>query len=74
MFIRRANLIKPLFQHAIDGTLTEQSYYKMLRDRRNLMWYRKALEERAVERGHSKLAERIGPAFRRNRRKLMEEA
>ena len=74
VFIRRANLIKPLFQQAIDGTLTKRSYYTLLRERRNLMWYRKALEERAIERGHPKLAERVGPAFRRNRRKQMQEA
>ena len=47
--------------------------YNILRGRRNTMWYRKALEERALEKGHAKLAERIGPAFARHRRTLSKE-
>jgi len=74
VFIRRAHLIKPLFKSVIDETLTEQSYYELLRGRRELQWYRKALEERAIEHGHPKLAEMIGPAFRRNLRMQEQEA
>jgi len=70
VYMRRANLIKPLFQMVIDETLTEESYYALLRGRRSLAWYRKALEERAIETGHHSLAERVGPAFRRHRRKV----
>lgn len=68
VFIRRANLIKPLFQDVIDGTLTEARYYDLLRGRRHLAWYRKAMEERAVATGHPKLATLVGPAFQKMRR------
>ncbi|MBK1636327.1 glycosyltransferase family 2 protein [Rhodovulum adriaticum] len=73
VFIRRANIIKPLFQMVIDETLTEQSYYRLLRDRRALAWYRKAMEERAIARGHDRLAARIGPAFQRVRQQRTRE-
>lgn len=68
VFMRRAELIKPLFQMAIDGTLTEPAYYRLLRGRRSLQWYRKALEKRALTTGHDRLARRVGPAFKRLRR------
>ncbi|WP_397541301.1 glycosyltransferase family 2 protein [Roseovarius salis] len=68
VFVRRAELIKPLFQMAIDETLTEPAYYRLLRGRRSLQWYRQALEKRANATGHPGLASRVGPAFKRLRR------
>ena len=74
VFIRRANLIKPLFQMVIDETLTEDAYYRLLRGRRSLAWYRKSLEQRAIETGHDTLAKRVGPAFDHLRRQLRKHA
>lgn len=68
VFLRRAGLLKPLMQHAFDGTLTPAVFYDMFRARRALPWYRKALIANLQERGHDKLAARVTPAFRKLKR------
>ncbi|MGX0875605.1 pimeloyl-ACP methyl ester carboxylesterase [Roseovarius sp. MBR-154] len=72
VFLRRAGLLKPLMQHALDDTLTPQVFYKMYRDRRFLPWYRKALQTNLQERGHDKLARIVSPAFRKLKRQAAE--
>jgi hypothetical protein len=72
VFLRRANLLKPIMSHAINGTLTEQVFYQMFRERRNLPWYRKSLISNLEERGHHDLAQRVVPAFRRLKREAAE--
>jgi len=71
-FLRRANILKPLMQHAIDGTLTEERFYEMYRERRRLPWYSRALVENLNDRGHPDLARLVTPAFRRLRREAAE--
>ncbi|MEM7722936.1 MAG: glycosyltransferase family 2 protein [Pseudomonadota bacterium] len=68
VFLRRAHIIKPVFQSVIDGSLEPEQFYELMRKRRSLIWYRKAIEERAVSTGHPALAARIGPAFKELRR------
>jgi len=72
VFLRRANLLKPVMQHALDGTLTPAVFYTLYRERRALPWYRKALQTNLQERGHDKLARIVSPAFRRLRREAAE--
>ncbi len=72
VFLRRAELLKPVMQHALDDTLTPQVFYKMFRERRLLPWYRKALQSNLEERGHSALAKRVAPAFRKLKRQAAE--
>lgn len=72
VFLRKANLLKPVMQHALDGTLTPKVFYKMFRERRSLPWYRKAMESNLAERGHPALAERVKPAFRKLKRQAAE--
>jgi len=72
VFLRRAGLLKPLMQHALDDTLTPEVFYKMYRDRRFLPWYRKALQTNLQERGHDKLARIVSPAFRKLKRQAAE--
>ncbi len=72
VFLRRANLLKPVMQHALDGTLTPAVFYTLYRERRALPWYRKALQSNLQERGHDKLARIVSPAFRRLRREAAE--
>ncbi|RKT32529.1 glycosyl transferase family 92 [Roseovarius halotolerans] len=72
VFLRRSNLLKPVMQHAIDGTLTPAVFYSMFRDRRLLPWYRKSLETSLIERGHEALARRVAPAFRKLKREAAE--
>ena len=72
VFLRRANLLKPIMQHALDGTLSPSVFYSLYRERRLLPWYRKALQTNLQERGHERLARIVSPAFRRLRREAAE--
>lgn len=72
VFLRRAGLLKPIMQHALDGTLTAQVFYRLYRERRMLPWYRRALQTNLEERGHDGLARLVAPAFRRLRREAAE--
>jgi hypothetical protein len=72
VFLRRANLLKPIMQHALDGTLTAEVFYRLYRERRTLPWYRRALQTNLQERGHEKLSRVVSPAFRRLRREAAE--
>lgn len=60
LFLRRAGLLKPIMLAAVDGTLTEASFYRAYRSRRNLPWYLNGLCEKALERGHLQLTENVG--------------
>ncbi|MGJ8621917.1 MAG: glycosyltransferase family 92 protein [Yoonia sp.] len=71
-FLRRADLLKPIMQHALDGTLTPALFYKLIRARRTLPWYRKGLKQNLTERGHDRLAERVTPAFRKLKREAAQ--
>ena len=71
-FLRRADLLKPVMQQALDDTLTPATFYSLFRGRRHLPWYRKSLEGSLVERGHAALATRVAPAFRRLRKQAAE--
>jgi len=70
--LRRAGLLKPLMQHAFDDTLTPAVFYDMIRARRMLPWYRKALIANLQARGHDQLAARVTPAFRKLKRERAE--
>ena len=72
VFLRRAGLLKPVMQHALDDTLTPAVFYRLYRARRRLPWYRKALQGYLTERGHDRLARRVRPAFRRLMREAVE--
>jgi len=72
VFLRRANLLKPMMQHALDGTLAPLVFYRLYRERRFLPWYRRALQANLDARGHAKLARMVSPAFRRLRREAAE--
>ena len=69
VFLRRAELLKPVMAKMIQGTLTEESFYRLYRGRRKLPWYKKSLEEALVRKGHKKLALRVGPAFKKAKAK-----
>lgn len=72
VFLRRAKLLKPIMQHAIDDTLTPQLFYSLYRARRGLPWYRKALEVYLQDRGRPELARRATAAFRKLRKQAAE--
>ncbi|SHM63538.1 Glycosyl transferase family 2 [Roseovarius litoreus] len=72
VFLRRANLLKPIMQHAIDNTLTPELFYSLYRARRGLPWYRKSLESYLQDRGRPELALRARSAFRKLRKQAAE--
>ena len=65
VFLNRADLLKPVMTKMIEGTLTEDVFYRLYRGRRKLPWYKRSLEETLVKKGHKELALRVGPAFRK---------
>ena len=65
VFLNRADLLKPVMTKMIEGTLTEDVFYRLYRGRRKLPWYKRSLEETLVQKGHKELALRVGPAFRK---------
>jgi hypothetical protein len=68
LFMRRAELLKPIMHAAVDGTLTEASFYKAYRNRRKLSWYINGLCEKSILKNHLYLTEKIGDALIRDGR------
>lgn len=60
LFLRRADLLKPVMHAAVAGTLSEASFYKLYRNRRKLPWYINGLCDKAIKRGHLHLMENAG--------------
>ncbi|MGX0974684.1 hypothetical protein ACSSVY_000380 [Roseovarius sp. MBR-51] len=54
--LNQMGILSPIILGALNGTLTPQEYYRLLRARRNLPRYQRELFKRAVEKGHAKLA------------------
>ncbi len=68
VFLRRADLLKPVMAKMIHGALTQEAFYRLYRGRRQLPWYKRSLQEALETRGRRTLASRVGPAFHRARR------
>ena len=64
VFLRRMDALKPVMHHAIFDELTARDFYRLYRRRRNLPWFRGALEAHFAERGRPGMAERVTVAFR----------
>ena len=58
--LHQMGILTPIILGALDGTLTEQSFYRRLRVRRDFPRYQRELFLRAVDRGHPKLARAFG--------------
>lgn len=58
--LNQMGILNPIILGALNGTLTPQDYYRLLRARRDLPRYQRELFNRAVAKGHTKLAERLG--------------
>lgn len=74
VFLRRAELLKPVMSRMIDGTLTEEAFYRLYRARKRLPWYKRSLQEALEARGRKALASRVGPAFHRVRREMATQS
>lgn len=58
--LHQMGILTPIILGALDGTLTESSFYQRLRARRDFPRYQRELFKRAVEKGHPKLARAFG--------------
>ena len=58
--LHQMGILSPIILGALDGSLTTQQYYQLLRARRSFPRYQRELFQRAVAKGHSKLARSLG--------------
>jgi hypothetical protein len=58
--LNQMGILSPIILGALNGTLTAEDYYRLLRARRDLPRYQRELFNRAIAKGHSKLAQRLG--------------
>ncbi|MDF2142741.1 hypothetical protein [Paenirhodobacter sp. CAU 1674] len=58
--LHQMGILSPIILGALDGTLTEAGFYRRLRARRDFPRYQRELFNRAVARGHTALARRLG--------------
>ncbi|SOC08989.1 hypothetical protein [Rhodobacter maris] len=58
--LSQMGILSPIILAALAGTLTEAEFYRRLRARRDFARYHRELFDRAVQKGHLKLARRFG--------------
>jgi hypothetical protein len=58
--LQQMGILTPVILAALDGTLTEAEFYRQLRARKTFPRYQRELFDRAVRRGHTALARRMG--------------
>lgn len=71
--LRKLDILKPVMLKAMDGTLTADEFYRMMRARRRLPMVMRAIEAQAGER-HPQLVGRARQRFRALRRAAMAES
>ena len=67
MVLRRMDQLKPIMSGAIRGTLTQSEFYQRNRDRKNVLVYRRNIEEYLTERGKEHRVGRFRRAFKLRR-------
>jgi len=58
--LNQMGILSPIILGALNGTLTSEAYYRMLRTRREFPRYQRELFKRAVDKGHTELAKSLG--------------
>lgn len=58
--LHQMGLLSPILLAALDGSLTEADFHRLLRARRDFPRYQRELFQRAVAKGHKTLARRMG--------------
>lgn len=58
--LNQMGILSPIILGALQGTLTPEEYYSLLRKRRSFPRYQRELFERAVKKGHTTLAKQLG--------------
>ncbi|MFP7569477.1 hypothetical protein [Marivita sp. S2033] len=58
--LNQMGILSPIILGALNGTLTSEAYYQMLRTRRSFPRYQRELFNRALDKGHTALAKTLG--------------
>jgi hypothetical protein len=58
--LNQMGILSPIILGALNGTLSSDEYYKLLRTRRSFPRYQRELFNRAVDKGHTSLAKSLG--------------
>ncbi|WP_439143433.1 hypothetical protein [Planktotalea sp.] len=58
--LNQMGILSPIILGALDGTLTSEEYYKLLRTRKTSPRYQRELFKKAVSKGHTDLAKSLG--------------
>ncbi|WP_108387296.1 hypothetical protein [Yoonia sediminilitoris] len=58
--LNQMGILNPIILGALEGTLTAQGYYELLRARKDFARYQKELFNRTIAKGHGKLAKKLG--------------
>ena len=67
MVLRRMDQLKPIMPGAIRGTMTQSKFYQRNPDRKNVLVYRRNIEEYLTERGKEHRVGRFHRAFKLRR-------
>ena len=67
MVLRRMDQLKPIMPGAIRGTMTQSEFYQRNPDRKNVLVYRRNIEEYLTERGNEHRVGRFRRAFKLRR-------
>lgn len=58
--LNQMGILSPIILGALDGTLTSEEYYKLLRTRKTSPRYQRELFKKAISKGHTDLAKSLG--------------
>lgn len=70
LFLKNANLLKPVMTQAIFDDLTEQDFYRIYRARKNINWYRRSISRYLMENRHEQLLDAFEERFARHMAEL----
>lgn len=73
LVLRRMDRLKQVMEQAITGQLTQERFYKLIRNRKDVYLYRKTMEDYLRQRGRDELAGRLARAFKNRRKKQRAE-
>ncbi len=74
LVLNRMDVLKPIMEAGIAGTLTPAAYYKLIRSRKDIYLYRLAMEDHLRARDQEDRRQRFGAAFRKRRRQVLSGA
>ncbi len=73
LVLNRMDHLKPVMKAGVEGTLTSQDFYSMIRDRRNIRLYLTEMQSHLEAKGMAERSERFKSAFRKRQRQMATE-